>query len=107
MGEQAALAHADLVGEAGDGEALDALDGREPTGGVEDRLAAAFTVAARAPRSLGARCPGRGGHCCTLERPVVLSADRASSLSESDLLPERPKEHDNVRLPGSRPRGTH
>ena len=46
MGEQAALAHADGVGKAAERQPLEALDGREPRGLAQNRLAASLAVAA-------------------------------------------------------------
>ena len=48
VGEQAALADAQLLGEPADGEALEALGGRDLDGVVEDRLARAVTTCAAA-----------------------------------------------------------
>ena len=46
MGEQAALAHPHRVGQPADREPVDALDGGQLCGLAQDRVAAAFTVAA-------------------------------------------------------------
>ena len=43
--EQAALAHAELGGEATDGQALESLDRSQVGGGLEDRLARAVATA--------------------------------------------------------------
>ena len=47
VGVEAALAHADVLGEAPDRESLEPFDGREAGGGVEDRAAAAQPVGTR------------------------------------------------------------
>jgi hypothetical protein len=50
---EAALAHPDRPGEAADREPVDALDGREASGGVEDRAPAALAVGAAAAFGCG------------------------------------------------------
>ena len=75
MGVEPALAHADLVGEAADGEALETLDGGEPSSRVDDRAVGALTIGA--PASLGCR-PGchRFGRRQNLARSVVLCSKK-------------------------------
>ena len=65
MGEEAALAHAELLGERADGEAFEALRGGDVNGAGEDGFAGAdafglFVKEALASRLLGAGFGGLG-----------------------------------------------
>ena len=53
VGEEAALAHPDLVGDAGEREALEPFERGQPGGGVEDRAVAALAVGAGASLACG------------------------------------------------------
>ena len=82
MREEAALAHPDGLGQPADREPVEALDGRELRGLVEDRAAAPLAVAAPPPRGtlgLGVRVASRSS-LDKLARSFVYSRTSARTI---------------------------